>query len=215
MAVVPPDDTIVPIIDDRDPWRNHPIAPDLGGAEFGPLLAAFRRLQDAFTAALPPPDDAVALTHEIESLTERLDAWHKPERESPSGTRIDLPGRGSPLLLPLLVDEWTGELVTGRVTFSRFHVGGNGAAHGGTLTLLFDEILGRLANSGERTIARTAYLHVNYRSITRIGVEHTIEATLDRIEGRKRFVRGVLRDPNGAVTADAEGLFVELRAGQP
>jgi acyl-coenzyme A thioesterase PaaI-like protein len=198
-----------------DPWSNHPIASDLGGSEYGPLLEAFRRLQDAFSGALLPPDDMVVMTRRIDELAETFQSRHMPERQAPAGTRADLPGRGSPLLLPLIVDEWTDQQVRGRVTFTRFHLGGNGAAHGGTLTLLFDEVLGRLANTGDRPIARTAYLHTNYRAITRIGIEHTIEADLDRVDGRKRWVRGVLRDPDGVVVSDAEGLFVELRPGQP
>lgn len=76
------------------------------------------------------------------------------------------------------------------------------------LPLTFDEVLGRLANSGERPTVRTGYITVNYRVITRIGVEH-------RIDGRKRWVTGRLLDPAGMVVSDAEGLFVELRPGQP
>ena len=119
------------------------------------------------------------------------------------------------MLLPLIVDEWTDTRVRGSVTFTRAHLGGNGAAHGGMLPLLFDEVLGRLANSGERPTARTAYITVSYRVITRIGVEHRIEADIDRIDGRKRWVTGRLVDPAGMVVSDAEGLFVELRPGQP
>jgi hypothetical protein len=81
--------------------------------------------------------------------------------------------------------------------------------------LLFDEVLGRLANSGDRPIARTAYLTVNYRYITRVGIDHQLEAEVQRIAGRKRWVTGRLKDPAGTTVADAEGLFVQLRPGQP
>jgi len=88
-----------------------------------------------------------------------------------------------------------------------------GAAHGGVLALIFDEILGRLANPG-RTRSRTAYLHVNYRNITPIGPELRVEAHVDRVAGRKRYLTGAIyRD--GTLTAAAEGLFVELKPGQP
>jgi acyl-coenzyme A thioesterase PaaI-like protein len=200
---------------DLDPWRNHPLRTDLGGPEFGGVLEAFRQLQDAFVAALPPEEQLPALKREIEDLTQRLQMWHMPERQAPAGTRLDLPGRGSPLLLPLLVDEWTDDRVRGRVTFRRFHLGGNSAAHGGTLPLLFDEVLGRLVNSADRPIARTAFLRVNYRHITRVGVEHFLEADLGHVDGRKRWVTGVLKDAAGVVVSDAEGLFVQLRQGQP
>jgi acyl-coenzyme A thioesterase PaaI-like protein len=83
------------------------------------------------------------------------------------------------------------------------------------LPLLFDDVVGRMVNSngGERP-ARTAYLHVNYRHITPLDRELRIEASLDRIEGRKRFASGRLYDGETLVS-DAEGLFVELRQGMP
>jgi len=198
-----------------DPWGNHPIAFGLGGPEYGPMVDAMRRLQDGFAGASLPPDEAVAMTRRLNELAETFERHKMPERKAPAGMRFDLPGRGHPMLLPLIIDEWSDDRMRGRVTFTRFHLGGNNAAHGGTVTLLFDEVLGRLANSGDRGISRTAYLHVNYRAITRIGVEHTVEVDLDRIEGRKRWIRGTLRDPDGVVAADADGLFIELLRGQP
>jgi acyl-coenzyme A thioesterase PaaI-like protein len=102
----------------------------------------------------------------------------------------------------------------GRVRFGRFHLGGNGAAHGGTIPLVFDEMMGRFANSGGRPVSRTAYLNVNYRNVTPIDTDLDIEARFEREDGRKRFLTGVLRDGD-RVCADAEGLFVELRPGQP
>jgi len=200
---------------DIDPWRNHPLPENLGGPEYGRLLEAFRLLQDRFSGACPPDDEVGVIADEIEALAERFRPWQAPERQTAAGTRLDLPGRGSPLLLPFLVDQWTDNRVRGRVTFRRFHLGGHGAAHGGTLPLLFDEVLGRLANSGDRPIARTAYLTVNYRYITRVDVEHQLAADVHRIDGRKRWVTGVLTDPAGTTVADAEGLFVQLRPGQP
>ncbi len=116
--------------------------------------------------------------------------------------------------MPAIIEEETEACVRGRVTFRRFHLGGNGAAHGGTLPLFFDDVLGRLSNGVDRRVARTAYLHTNYRRITRVGVELHFEATVDRIEGRKRWASGRLFEGDQLV-ADAEGLFVELRPGQP
>jgi len=201
--------------DPIDPWEDRPVVANLGGAGFVPLIGAFRRLQDAFSGACPPEPELSQLTARVKSLADDLARWEAPERHTPAGTRPDLPGRGSPLLPPFVVEEWTADRMRARVTFSRFHLGGNGAAHGGTLTLLFDDVLGRLQNHGERRVARTAYLTVNFRKITRVGIEHVVEADLERIEGRKRFVTGRLVDPDGALVADAEGLFVELRPGQP
>src|SRR3546814_12710185 len=59
--------------------------------------------------------------------------------------------------------------VWGSVTYGRYYRGGNGAVHGGAIPLLFDEVLGRLANSAGRSPCRTAYLHTDFRSITPVG----------------------------------------------
>ena len=115
---------------------------------------------------------------------------------------------------PLRPDEESPGHVGGRAQFRRSHVGGNAAAHGGTLPLLFDEVMGRVANAEQRTVARTAYLHVNYRNVTPVDRWLHVEASIDRQEGRKRWISGKLTDGDTLI-ADAEGLFIELRPGQP
>jgi hypothetical protein len=197
-----------------DPWRNRVPVADRGGAGYAELISATRDYLDALAAASVESDDAARLAEKLLGVTSALQDRAVDENRAPIGTRLDLPGRGHPLLLPFVADEWTDSAVRGRVVFGRFHLGGNGAAHGGTLPLLFDEVLGRLNSGGGRTVGRTAYLHVNYRHITPIGRELDLDATLDRIEGRKRFISGRLRDGD-TVVADAEGLFVELLPGQP
>ena len=57
--------------------------------------------------------------------------------------------------------------------------------------MLFDTVLGLTSSvltGGPRQ--RTAYLHVNYRQIVPIEKKLQIEAGVDRVEGRKIFVRG-------------------------
>ena len=63
-------------------------------------------------------------------------------------------------------------------------------------------------------MARTAYLKVNYRAIVPLDIELQVDATVDRVEGRKRWASARLYN-DGTLVADAEGLFVELRPGQP
>ena len=76
-----------------------------------------------------PPDDAVpGLASRLESLADELRQWEVLPGESAAGTRHDIPGRGRPMLLTLIVDEWTDTRVRGSVTFTRAHLGGNGAA---------------------------------------------------------------------------------------
>ncbi len=102
----------------------------------------------------------------------------------------------------------TADTVAASVTFSEFFLGTIGYVHGGSISLLLDDFLARLANSAER-VCMTAYLHVEYRSPTPIGVPLTITAALDRVDGRKRFVKGSLLD-GGTVVAEANALFLEI-----
>lgn len=197
-----------------DPWHVHPIDPNVGGEGFGRLLASVRRLQDRFVAALVPDEQIDQLIARLDDLGDAFDRWHVAERESPGGSRNDLPCRGNLLLPPFIIDEITPTSMRGRITFTRFHVGGNGAAHGGTLPLMFDDVLGRMVNGSDRSVARTAYLNVNYRNVTLMNIEHRIEAEAGRVEGRKRYAIGRLY-AGDVLTADAEALFVELKPGQP
>ena len=196
-----------------DPWQNEPPSAN-GGPAFGGLIEALRSVQDLVNGSNPPDDVVAAAAHRLVEVEGLLRPWLAGEAESLAGKRPDLPGRGHSLLLPFVVEEESTRRISGRVRFTRFYLGGNGAAHGGTIPLLFDEVLGRLSNSAGRPRARTAYLHVNFRRITPIGRTLRVEATVDSEEGRKRYLSGRLSDGDELV-ADAEGLFVVLLPGQP
>ncbi|NKX56578.1 hypothetical protein [Arthrobacter mobilis] len=77
---------------------------------------------------------------------------------------------------------------------------------------MFDEVLGQLAGTGK--LPRTAYLHVDYRSISPIGVDLDFTSRFVKEEGRKRFLTVELRHAD-ALCVDVEGLFAELRPGHP
>jgi acyl-coenzyme A thioesterase PaaI-like protein len=185
-----------------------------GGPDWGRMIEALRLLQDRITGASPPLEQVTALAQQLEDIAESLTAHQVPEGKQITGHRTDLPGRGQAMSPPFIPDEWDAQHAKGRVVFSRFYLGGGGAVHGGAIPLLFDEILGRLANTGGRIRSRTAYLNVDYRKITPIGIELTAEGCFEREEGRKRFLYGVIRDGD-SVLAEAHGLFIELRPEQP
>jgi acyl-coenzyme A thioesterase PaaI-like protein len=197
-----------------DTW-NLPTGPaGRGGLEYQPLLEAFRVLQDRFAGAAIPAQAAAELTARLAALSDDLARYQVPEPERYDGQRPDLPGRGSALIPPYIVDEVLGKSVRGRVTFRRFHLGGNAAAHGGTLPLLFDDVLGKVANYQQVTLARTVDLQIRYRRITPIGAELRLDARLESVEGRKRSATGTLTDAAGLLLVEARGLFVELLPGQ-
>lgn len=201
-------------IEEVDPFHNRPDPELRGGPDFGRFLEAVRLFQDRVVAIDPPPDVVAGLADQLDRLNDQLATWLVPEGSAAAGSRVDLPGRGNPMLVPFVVDEDTPTAVRGRVTFRRYHLGGHAAAHGGTLPLLFDDLLGRLSNAHDRPRARTAYLHVDYRNVTPLDTELRFEAWIVREEGRKRYLKGTLHDGD-VLLAEAEGLFVVLLPGQP
>jgi acyl-coenzyme A thioesterase PaaI-like protein len=160
-------------------------------------------------------DDAAALVLDeaLQGWIERLRPRFVPENERMFGRVQGVPGRGQVVCPAFIIDHQDQTSLRARVTFGTFHHGANDAAHGGVVALLFDELLGLPVNVDVATMARTAYLHVNYRAITPINRELQVTATVTSVEGRKKFVRGELHDGD-TLCADAEGLFVELHAGQ-
>jgi acyl-coenzyme A thioesterase PaaI-like protein len=181
---------------------------------FPAMIDALRALQDQVTGSSPPEQVAGEIADAISALTRELAKYSVDERHQVAGRLVGIPGRGQCMTPAVEVTEYSDTHVRGHVSFGRFYLGGNGAVHGGAIPLAFDELMGRLANTGGRAPSRTAYLHVNYRSITPIETTLAIEAQFDREEGRKRFLSGTIRDGD-TLCADAEGLFVALRPGQP
>lgn len=191
-----------------------------GGPEHAALHTAHRLLNDRLTGAALPVDVERDVAARLAELNELLAAHQAPrEHDRVDGLRDDLPGRGHPLLPAFVVDdEVVGDgsgSMRGRVTFTRFQLGGGAAVHGGVPPLLFDDVLGRVANQGKPFVARTAYLKTDYRQVTPLDVELFWDVSLDRVEGRKRFTTGRLTDATGTVLIDAQALFVELLPGQP
>ncbi|MCG5432150.1 PaaI family thioesterase [Mycobacterium sp. MYCO198283] len=185
------------------------------GPGFGRFLAAMRRLQDLAVSADPDPATWDEAADQAAKLVELLDPHEAPEGQGPANRVPDLPGAGSLLMPPYVMRRYDAERVEITVQFSRFHVGGNYAVHGGVLPLMFDSVFGMVIHATGRPISRTAFLHVDYRRVTPIDTPLRIAGWLENAEGRKGFVRAELRDPDGNLCAEAHGLMVQLLAGQP
>ena len=194
---------------------NPPEPTTRGGPDYGRFIEAVRTLQD-HTRAADAPDDVITTAADlIEAVSELLAPYDADEWTTPSGRRMDLPNRGNIMQVPADLKKTAEDEVGGTARFRRFHLGRNGAVHGGALALLFDSVLGFAAFRLSRSLKqRTAYLHVNYRKIAPIEKELQVDARIDRAEGRKIFVTGRLLDGE-TVLADAEALFVKLNPGQP
>ncbi len=194
---------------------NPPVPTDQGGPDYGRFVDAVRTLQD-LTRAADAPDEVISEAADlIEKVSTLLGPYAADEWASPSGRRMDLPNRGNILAIPADLHKTSDDRIEGTAEFRRFHLGRNGAAHGGAVAQLFDSLLGYAAFTLSRSRAqRTAFLHVDYRKIALVEKQLQVDARLDGIEDRKIFVSGRLLDGD-AVLAEAHALFVKLRPGQP
>jgi acyl-coenzyme A thioesterase PaaI-like protein len=208
-------DTEQPVEAHRGGGFNPPVPTTRGGPDYGRFVEAVRTLQDHVRAVDAPDEVITEAADLIEAVSTLLAPYDADEWASPSGRRIDLPNRGNILQVPATLTKTDDGRVRGVAQFRRYHLGRNGAVHGGVIATLFDSLLGYTAAKLTKSpYQRTAFLHVNYRRIAPIEKELRVDAGIDRAEGRKIFVAGRLMDGE-ALLADGEALFVRLRPGQP
>lgn len=195
---------------------DRPPAPPEVGEAYESMIASLRDFLDALVGARIDQAEIAELTGLLQRWTPVLREREVREIERLWGHWGRTPGRGQ-ALAPAIRDEVVVReepfTVSATVTFGRFFVGENWAVHGGAVSLMFDDMLGRLSHTAGLPPSRTAYLKTDFRSITQVGHELRVEGRLDRVEGRKRFLYGALYDGE-RLCAEAEGLWVELKPGQ-
>lgn len=92
-----------------------------------------------------------------------------------------------------------------------------GYAHGGFVCTVLDEITGLVCTVNRargalfRGPAMTGYLNTRFLKPVRAPGVVLARARIMGTEGRKVFVRGWLEDRDGAVLAEAEALFINLK----
>ena len=97
-----------------------------------------------------------------------------------------------------------------RAWFGKKTLGPPGHVHGGAMAATLDEAMGAAAwMNGHRCVAAT--LSVNFLAMLPIDSETTVEARIDRVEGRKIYLKATLTDKTGAAVADGTALFVVLK----
>ena len=200
-------------------YEHHGGFPEYGpaspGPGFGRFVAAMRALQDLAVSANPGEDVWDEAADRAAALVQLLAPFGADEGKAPAGRTPDLPGMGSLLLPPWTLTKYAPDGVEMTGHFSRFHVGGNHAVHGGVLPLLFDHVFGMVSHAAGRPISRTAFLHVDYRKVTPIDAPLAVRGRVTSTEGRKAFMAAELLDGDNAVLAEANGLMVRLLPGQP
>lgn len=194
---------------------NPPEPTTKGGPDYGRFIGAVRSLQDLARGADAPDEVFTEAADLLEKVSALLNPFEADEWNSPSGRRMDLPMRGNIQTIPMTARKTDDGRIHGQARFARYHLGRNGAVHGGFLGLLFDSVLGLTSSvlTGG-PYQRTAYLKIDYRHIVPIERELQLDAGVDRVDGRKIFVSGRLTDGDTLLT-EAEALFVRLKPGQP
>ncbi|OBI72642.1 PaaI family thioesterase [Mycobacterium asiaticum] len=183
--------------------------------ELGEFVAALRRLQDLTVSTNPDPALWIGASRLINDACALLECHQAPETEAPGGRVLDLPGLGHPLLPPWMVTAAGPDGVTMEGLFTRAHVGGNNAVHGGMIPLFYDWLFGMVVSTADIPPTRTGYLHVDYRAITPIDEPLTASGRIERIEGRKVFIAASMKSSDGAILTEASGLMVRLLPHQP
>ena len=99
--------------------------------------------------------------------------------------------------------------------FTRSHVGGNNAVHGGMIPLFYDWLFGMVVSTAGCPATRTAFLHVDYRNITPIDEPLTAKGRITEINGRKIFISATMTAADDKLLSEATGLMVRLLPHQP
>ncbi|HYF01907.1 MAG TPA: PaaI family thioesterase, partial [Patescibacteria group bacterium] len=88
--------------------------------------------------------------------------------------------------------------------------GAMGWMHGGYVSLLLDEVMGK-ALSVQKIRAATAQLNVSFRKPVLLQKEIELRGFMDEQQGRKNFVKGEIRDAEtGDILAEADALFISV-----
>ncbi|SPM31452.1 PaaI family thioesterase [Mycobacterium terramassiliense] len=182
-------------------------------AGLGRFVAAMRRLQDLAVCTDSSSWDAAA--EHVERACAVLDGHQVPEGVAPGGRVLELPGLGHPLLPPWLVTDSGPDGVNMDGYFSRAHVGGNNAVHGGMIPLFYDWLFGMVVSTAGCPPTRTAFLHVDYRNVTPIDEPLTARGRIAGVDGRKFFVAASMTAADGTLLSEANGLMVRLLPHQP
>ncbi|GAA4663570.1 PaaI family thioesterase [Gordonia humi] len=210
-----PDRTVLLTDTGERPWRSANLyGGDEYSAAYDELTNALGDFLDRLAEARPETELIASMTESLSELARGLDPLAVAERDRVFGRRTDLVSRGQTMSPTVDLAEVDDRSASGTVYFGPYFLGGNGAVHGGAIPLVFDEILGRLANASGRPPQRTAYLNTDFRSITPVNRTLTIRAWLVSEDGRKRVLRATIHDQD-ILCAEAEGLFIALRPGQP
>jgi acyl-coenzyme A thioesterase PaaI-like protein len=181
---------------------------------YGGLAQSVRDLAEASLRSTVAPDELEAIRAEVDALTQRL---RKSQLEGSFGVSLTRGGavRGygnavvglrNPVAVPLDVQRSPEGRAWADFELNALYEGPPTKVHGGVIALVLDQIFGEAAAAGG-TPGMTGTLTLRYLKNTPLG-RCAAEAWVDRREGVKTYVHGVMRDADGDVTVEGEGIFI-------
>jgi acyl-coenzyme A thioesterase PaaI-like protein len=97
-----------------------------------------------------------------------------------------------------------------RAWFGPRTLGPPGHVHGGAMAAVLDEAMGAVCwMNGHSAVA--AQISVSFVGMLPIGTETTVEAWIDKVDGRKVHLRSHMKNPPGQIVSEGQGLFVILK----
>lgn len=88
--------------------------------------------------------------------------------------------------------------------------GYKGVIHGGIITALLDETMGKAICAVYDILAMTGKLEIRFRQETRVGRKLLVEGWVISCKGRFYETKGTVRDDAGEVLAEAKGMFIAI-----
>jgi hypothetical protein len=191
------------------------------------LAGALRRIS-AVAVGRPLDDDIISeVTDQLVQVAERLESGDPGVKRprfapNPLGHPQDffptspIIGFANPIAPP--VEVWAAEgengqrEIRGRARFGYPYEGPPTCVHGGVIAELFDELMGA-ANVLANRPAMTGTLTVRYRKPTPLLTPLDLMARFVRSERRKIFTWAAIYN-DGVLTAEAEGIFIEVQPKQ-
>jgi acyl-coenzyme A thioesterase PaaI-like protein len=183
------------------------------------LATAMRKAIEIIVATDAPEDELRAATERVERFVQRLETQlqRRVERDDPAPPALSttdafhylspLVGLANPVAPPITL--WVeGNEVRGEVVFGAPYQGPPGHLHGGFVAALFDEALGHVQWTTGKP-GMTGALKIRYHRPTPLYTTLHIEATVQRVHGRKIFTEARLY-AGELLTAEAEGLFISM-----
>jgi len=178
------------------------------------LAESIRGLVDASIRSTVDLDEMDRVRAEVDALVERLRRQQIPGAYGVSMTTSGafrnygnaVVGLRNPVAPPLTVERDPSGRAWSHFFLGAPYEGPPGLVHGGVTALILDQIAGEAAAAGGAP-GMTGGLTLRYERPTPLG-DLSVEAWIDRTEGIKTWVKGEMRDADGATTVSCEGVFI-------